>query len=51
MQVLSVPEGSTDQQVLGWAAEVLDAAALVELREVIQREAAATADACLIPPG
>ena len=39
-QVLWVPIGSSDQQVLGWAAEVLDPASLAELREVIERDAA-----------
>jgi hypothetical protein len=39
MQILAVPDGSTDVQVLEAAAQVLDPAALAELREVIEREA------------
>ncbi len=45
LQVLSVPVGATDQQILGWAAEVLDERSLAELRQIIERDAAATADA------
>ena len=45
IQVLSVPVGATDRQVLGWAAEVLDERSLAELRQIIERDAAATADA------
>lgn len=44
-QVLAVPNGSTDVQVLGWAAECLEPAALQELREVIEREAAVSGGA------
>jgi hypothetical protein len=39
MQILFVPTGSSDVQVLEWAAAVLDAASLAELRHVIEREA------------
>ena len=39
-QCLLVPDGSTDQQVLEWAAECLDEASLAELREVIALEQA-----------
>jgi hypothetical protein len=37
--MLLVPNGSTDAQVLEWAEQTLPAAAVAELREVIQREA------------
>jgi hypothetical protein len=37
---LLIPEGSTDQQVLEWAEQSLPPDAVVELREVIEREAA-----------
>lgn len=39
MQVLFVPTGSTDVQVLEWAAGVLDPASLAELQEILEREA------------
>jgi hypothetical protein len=39
IQVLFVPSGSTDTQVLEWAAGVLDPASLAELREILEREA------------
>jgi hypothetical protein len=39
-QALLVPVGSTDQQVLAWASEFLSEAAVAELRQVIEREAA-----------
>jgi hypothetical protein len=38
-QALLVPAGATDEQVLAWAAELLSGAAVVELREVLEREA------------
>jgi hypothetical protein len=37
--LLCIPGGSTDQQVLEWAAQTLPPAAVAELREVIEREA------------
>jgi hypothetical protein len=39
MQVLLVPVGSTDVQVVEWAAKVLDPASLSELCELLEREA------------
>jgi hypothetical protein len=39
MQILFVPTGSTDVQVLEWAVGVLDSASLAELRQIIEREA------------
>jgi hypothetical protein len=39
MQILFVPTGSTDVQVLEWAVGVLDPASLAELRQIIEREA------------
>lgn len=39
MQVLFVPSGSSDTQVLEWAAGVLDPASLAELRDILEREA------------
>jgi hypothetical protein len=39
MQVRFVPSGSSDIQVLEWAAGVLDPASLAELREILEREA------------
>jgi len=39
MQVLYVPIGSSDAQVIAWASQCLDAASLAELRDVIEREA------------
>jgi hypothetical protein len=39
-QALLVPLGSSDQQVLEWAAEFLSADAVAELREIIERQAA-----------
>jgi hypothetical protein len=38
-QVLLIPEGATDEEVLGWAAEVLDDASLVELRKILRAQA------------
>jgi hypothetical protein len=37
-QVLLVPTGSTDTEVLAWASQCLDEASLAELREVLERE-------------
>jgi len=37
-QILLVPEGSTDEEVLAWAAELLDEASLAEFRETIQAQ-------------
>jgi hypothetical protein len=37
--LLLVPEGSTDEQVLEWAAETLPPEAVEELRAVIESEA------------
>ena len=37
-QILLVPAGSTDAEVLAWASECLDAVSLAELREVLGRE-------------
>jgi hypothetical protein len=37
-QVLLVPAGSTDAEVLAWAGQCLDEASLAELREVLERE-------------
>jgi hypothetical protein len=37
--MLLVPNGSTDEQVIGWAEQALPPAAVEELREVIAREA------------
>jgi hypothetical protein len=37
-QMLLVPTGSTDAEVLAWASECLDAESLAELREVLERE-------------
>jgi hypothetical protein len=39
--LLCIPEGSTDAQVLEWAAETLPSDAVDELREIIEREASA----------
>jgi hypothetical protein len=38
-QMLLVPDGSTDAQVLEWAEQTLPPAAVEKLREVIEREA------------
>lgn len=37
-QVLYVPTGSTDAQVLEWASQCFDEVSLAELREVLERE-------------
>jgi hypothetical protein len=37
-QALLVPVGSSDQQVLDWAAGFLSEAAVAELREIIERQ-------------
>jgi hypothetical protein len=37
-QVLLIPEGATDEEVLGWAAEVLDDASMVELRKILRAQ-------------
>ncbi len=38
-QMLLVPLGATDAQVLGWASRLLSPEALAELRDVIEHEA------------
>lgn len=38
-QILGIPAGSTDLQVLDWAAELLSPQALAELRQIIQQQA------------